>query len=190
MPTSVTAPAQSYTMKLGVFSSDWASNPHWNSNAGTITVSADTSKYNFECSSKQGWSFNSGGLVTGVSSSTTQAYAGQRSLAVSLSGANSTWGVWSKTSPLPGAGQTVTYRVWIPTGSTITGAQAFVKQGAGGGWTFTGQYKSIAQLTAGAWNTFTVTVPTNAVIPLDSIGVEFSVGTSWTGTVYVDGVTW
>lgn len=189
VPTSVTAPAQTYTMKLGVFKSDWSENPHWNNNAGTITVSADNSKYNFECSSTQAWSFNSGGLVAGISSSTTQAYAGQRSLAVSLSGSSSPWGVWTKTSPLPSAGHTVTYRVWIPSSSNISAVQAFVKEGSAGGWRWTGHRKTIAEMTAGAWNSFSVTVPTDAAA-LDSIGVEFSVSSSWTGTVYVDQVTW
>jgi hypothetical protein len=91
---------------------------------------------------------------------------------------------------LPGAGQTVTYRVWIPANSAISAVQAFVQQGAAGGWAWTGQTKTVAQMTPGAWNTFTVTVPANAAIPLYSIGVEFSVSSSWTGTVYVDGVTW
>lgn len=162
----------------------------WDGNVCTPPYGSDASKHNFECNRTQGWSYNAGGLVAGVASSSTRAYAGSRSLAVSLSGSASPWGVWTKTGPLPGAGQTVTYRVWIPTGSNLSAISAFVKQGAAGGWTFTSQYKTIAQLTAGAWNTFTVTVPANAATPLDSIGVELSVSSAWTGTVYIDGVTW
>jgi hypothetical protein len=83
--------------------------------------------------------------------------------------------------------------VWIPTGSKISKVEAFVKQGPNGvpePWHWTSQSFPIADLTVGAWNTFAVTVPPNAAVPLDSIGVEFSVSSSWTGAVYVDNVTW
>lgn len=84
----------------------------------------------------------------------------------------------------------MTYRIWIPTGSAISAIHAFVKQGAAGGWAWTADYKTIAQLTAGAWNTFTVTVPSTAAIPLDSLGVEFSTNAAWTGMTYVDALSW
>lgn len=52
-PATVPAPSKSYTIKLGVFGQGWAPNHHWNDSAGTITVSADNTKYNFECGSSQ-----------------------------------------------------------------------------------------------------------------------------------------
>jgi len=45
-------------------------------------------------------------------------------------------------------------------------------------------------LTAGAWNTITVTVPANAVTPLYQLGVQFSTNAAWTGTCYIDSMSW
>jgi hypothetical protein len=37
----------------------------------------------------------------------------------------------------------------------------------------------------------TVVVPSNAVVPLNELGVEFfTAKTHWTGTAYLDGVNW
>ena len=47
-----------------------------------------------------------------------------------------------------------------------------------------------SSLTAGAWNTITVTVPANAVTPLYQLGVQFTTGAAWTGTCYIDTVSW
>lgn len=80
--------------------------------------------------------------------------------------------------------------MWIPTGSTISAVHPYVLQGAGGGWAWTGSWKSISQLTAGAWNTITLTVPSNAVTPLAELGVEFTTSGAYTGSAYVDAVTW
>jgi hypothetical protein len=87
------------------------------------------------------------------------------------------------------AGATVTYRVWIPSGSRIGAIQPYVLQGAAGGWTWTGAYRSSSQLTANAWNTVTVTVPSNAAA-LHELGVQFITNATWSGTAYVDSVTW
>jgi hypothetical protein len=89
-----------------------------------------------------------------------------------------------------GDGAVVTYHVWIPSGSQITFVQAYVQQGASGGWTFTADYQPIANLTTNAWNTLTVTVPSNAVLPIDNMGVQFGTGATWSGTVYVDSISW
>jgi len=109
---------------------------------------------------------------------------------VNLSGsAAGKWSVWSNTNPKPGAGQTVQFRVYIPTGSAISAVQAFVKEGASGNWRWTGTHKSIPPLAVGAWNSIPVTVPADAQ-PLDSLGVEFTTNAAWTGTAYVDAVEW
>ena len=62
-------------------------------------------------------------------------------------------------------------------------------QGALGNWTWTGTWKSASSLQTNAWNEISVTLPTNAVTPLDQLGVEVKSSGSWTGTVYVDAVT-
>ncbi len=179
-----------YTVKVGVFNSTWGVNYYWNGAAATVTVTAgDSAQYNFE-SGAQGW-VSSGGILTGVAGSTVKAYAGSHSLAVSINspsaGGAQTAYVGSPATP---AGATVTFHIWIPSGSTLTSIQPFVQQGAGGNWTWTGNWQPIASLAAGAWNTLTVTVPATAATPLSQLGVQFQTNGVWTGVCYVDSVGW
>jgi hypothetical protein len=87
------------------------------------------------------------------------------------------------------AGRTITFRVWLGTNSGLTAIQPYVLEGASGGWRWTGNYKSVGQLQAGAWNEIQVVVPSNAA-QLDSLGVEFFSDGSAAGTAYVDSVNW
>ena len=178
-----------YFVSVGVFAANWSSNLYWNGNAATLTVAGpDTSQYNFETST-QSWA-SSGGMITGLSVSSAQAYAGTHSLAVRFSGAAADiQQVFIKTPSTP-AGKTVTFHVWVPAGGGITAIQPYVQQGAAGGWLWTGNYQTSAALTPGAWNTLTVAVPANAVTPLFQMGVQFFTGGPWTGTCYVDAVAW
>ena len=186
-----TAPAATgkYTVEIGVFGSGWTPNYAWNGNAATITVgSSDTAQYNFEAGT-QGWA-TSGGMITGVSSSGTQAFAGAKSLAVQFGGSSGGTQQAYIASPTTPAGKTVTFHVWIPAGSAVTAVQPFVQQGASGNWLWTGNYQSISNLSVGTWNTLTVTVPANAATPLYQLGVQFFTSRAWNGVCYVDSVGW
>ncbi|CAN5607927.1 glycoside hydrolase family 44 protein [soil metagenome] len=149
--------------------------------------SASGPQYDFE-SSTQSW-VSGGAPITSVGTSATQHFSGTKSLKVGFSGAAGTSAV-NVGSPATPAGATVTFHVWIPSGSQITAIQPYVQQGSGGGWLWTGSYKTIGQLTTNAWNTITVAVPSNAVMPLYQLGVQFTTGATWTGTCYVDAVSW
>jgi hypothetical protein len=144
-------------------------------------------QYDFE-STTQGW-VSSGAPISSVATSTTQHANGLRSLGVTFSTASGTAMAYVP-SPATPAGATVTFKVWIPSGSGITAIQPYVQQGAGGGWLWTGSYKAIGQLTTNAWNTITVAVPSNAVTPLYQLGVQFTKSAGWSGTCYVDAVGW
>ncbi len=186
-----TAPATTgaYSLRVGVFGANWSPNYHWNSSAGTITVSnADTAQYNFE-SSAQSWT-HSGGILSSVARSTARAYRGSASLAVNFSGTAAGTQQAYVALPSTPAGRTVTYHVWFPTGSRITSIQPYVQQGAAGGWLWTGNWQPVSSLTAGAWNTITVAVPANAATPLYQLGVQFGTNAAWTGTCYIDTVSW
>ncbi len=177
-----------YTARVGVFGANWTPLYYWNATAATITVQAgDSAQYNFEAGT-QSWA-SSGAPITGVASSTTRAYAGTHSLAVNINGAAGTQQAYVS-NPSTAAGKVVTFRIWIPTGSKISSVQPFVQQGASGGWTWTGNWQPIGNLTAGAWNTLTVTVPANAVTPLYQMGVQFATNATWTGTCYIDAISW
>ena len=150
-------------------------------------ASGDSSQYNFEASA-QSWT-TSGGMLTGVSSSTDRAFAGARSLKVSFSGAAGTQRARVSAPAVP-AGATVTFRVWLPSGAPIASIQPYVLQGAGGGWTWTGAFRTASSLSFGQWNAITVQVPTNAATPLFELGVEFATNATWTGAAYIDAVSW
>jgi hypothetical protein len=190
-PQSVASAWKAYDIGSGVFApnAQWYPNPYWAWAPQQVTVSADNRPYNFECGRVQGWTFNPGGLVGSIASSTARAYAGRSSLAVNLSGNAGTWGVRSDVNPKPGPGRTVQFRVFVPAGNAISAVQAFVKEDASGNWRWTGNYKPISQLTVGAWNLIPVTVPADAQ-PLDSLGVEFTTNATWAGTAHVDAIEW
>ncbi len=145
--------------------------------------------YGWEDGTTLGWT-HSGGPITGVANSSARAYSGLRSLAVALTANGGSGRAYVSSPPVP-AGASVTFRVWIPAGSAITAVQPYVQQGAGGGWLWTGNWMAIGSLQAGAWNSITVTVPANAVLPLFELGVQFfTASTPWSGTAYVDAISW
>ena len=82
------------------------------------------------------------------------------------------------------AGTTITFHVWIPSGTKVTTLQPYL-QDQNWAWT-SGWYPS---LTANAWNTLTLTVPTNAATPLRNLGIQFITSAGWTGTCYIDSVS-
>ncbi len=186
-----TAPATAgvYHVTVGVFNATWSQNPYWNGAAANITVGAtDTAQYNFE-SGTQSWA-STGGVITGISSATVQKFAGTHSLAVQFNGSGADTQYVYVAAPATPAGKTVTFHIWIPAGSKVTAVQPFVLQGSSGGWLWTGNYQSTSSLTAGAWNTLTLTVPSNAVTPLYQLGVQFFTSAAWSGTCYVDTIGW
>ncbi|MGO8670791.1 MAG: glycoside hydrolase family 44 protein [Capsulimonadaceae bacterium] len=156
--------------------------------AEPTAANVDNSPYNFETST-QGW-VSSGGMITGVETSIAEAYLGAYSLEVDFSGAGADVQTVSVASPATAAGSTVVFHVWIPSGSTLSGIQPYVQQGASGNWLWTGTWTDISELQTNAWNTITVDVPTNAVVPLAQLGVQFVTSGAWTGTCYVDSINW
>lgn len=152
-----------------------------------VVASGDPAQYNFE-SSAQSWLANGVG-VGSVAPSTDRAFAGTGSLKVVLGGAAGDGSAKVASPPVP-AGATLTFHVWIPTGSTLTAVQPYALQGAAGGWAWTGNWRSIDTLQAGSWNTLTVAVPANAAA-LAELGVMFTLsGASGGAAAYVDSVTY
>ncbi|MBZ4418631.1 carbohydrate binding domain-containing protein [Myxococcus sp. RHSTA-1-4] len=156
--------------------------------AGTDGGTSGTTRgYGFE-SGTEGWTA-SGGQLRAVSTSTARAYAGTRSLAVPFSGTSGTGMAVVPNASVP-RGATVTFRVWIPSGSRLTSIQPFALEGAAGGWRYTGRWTAISNLRTNTWNTITVTLPSTSTTPLYQLGVEFTTSGSWTGTAYIDGISW
>ena len=147
---------------------------------------ADTADYNFETST-QGWSNGwASPVITAVGVSTDRAYAGTKSLKVTL---NNTTGIVKNVSvlitPPAGltAGQTVTFRYWVPGGAGITAGAPFT-QGTGVGWT-----ANWATFVKGAWTTVTLTVPAN-IGTIQNLGYQVVVDPGFSGSFYLDAIDW
>jgi hypothetical protein len=155
--------------------------------ATTPGVNPDPAQFNFE-TDPQGWAA-SGSQIAGVATSTAQHFAGNQSLAVNFNGtAAGTSSVYVNNmgeNLAVTAGTTITFHVWIPSGSKITALQPYL-QDYNSAWTSSWY----GNLTANAWNTITLTVPTTAVTPLKQLGIQFITSAAWTGTCYIDSVTW
>ena len=142
----------------------------------------DPAQFNFEAS-VQGWT--GGGIVSGVATSTAQYFAGNQSLAVNFNSTTNGTGSPSVGNVAINPGTTITFRVWIPSGSTVTALQPYLMDQ---NWTWTSSW--YGSFTPNAWNTLTLTVPTNAVTPLNALGVQFVTSGAWTGTCYIDSIAW
>lgn len=149
-------------------------------------TSGDMAAYNFE-SSAQAWA-SAGSAISSVARSTDRAFAGAASLKVTF-GSTSGDAYAKVLNPMVPAGATVTFHVWIPAGTGLSAVQPYVLQGAAGSWAWTGNWRTASTLQAGAWNTITVVVPSNAAA-LAELGVMFTSSASASGSAaYVDSVS-
>ncbi len=151
----------------------------------TTSGTADLAQFNFE-SSSQGWT-GGGGIVSGVATSTAQHFVGNQSLAVNFRSSAGGTSSASVGNVSIAAGTTITFHVWIPSSANLSAIQPFVQDY---NWAWIGNYTVYGNLTANAWNTIAVTVPTNAVTPLQILGVQFMTSAGWTNTCYIDSVSW
>jgi len=151
--------------------------------ATTSGVNPDPAQFNFE-TDPQRWA-GGGGTIAGVATSTLQHYAGNQSLAVNFNGASGGTSSVSvgNVAILPGI--TISFRVWVPSGSAITTLQPYLQDR---NWAWTSSW--YGSPTANAWNTLTLTVPPTAVAPLQNLGIQFMTSAGWTNTCYIDSVVW
>jgi hypothetical protein len=147
-------------------------------------LGSGTVVYSFE-SSTQSWGvkFGSGTVAT---STTQHQGSGSRSLRVNFSSSPDT-GIGVDAPTNSPAGKTLTFWVWVPNQTALNGIFAFVQYGSG--WTWTqGATKTNGSLTKNAWNSVTVTAPAGQTI--QRIGVGFDWVSTYTGTFYIDSVTY
>jgi hypothetical protein len=151
-------------------------------------ASSDRSQYAFEAST-QAWRAGDGSpAFTTVNRSSAQRFAGQSSLAGSISASAAgvyTLGVDPATPSVP-RGATVTFHVYVPTGAAIAWFQPFVQDTT---FAFSGLFADVRCLTLGDWNTVMLPIPPGTT-PIGRMGVQFYVTTAWTGTVYLDSISW
>ena len=161
--------------------------------ASTPGFNPDPTKFNFETGTQR-WS-TSGAHIAGIATSSAQRVAGKQSLAVNFKGTSAgTASVELSDVVLP-VGATVTFHVWVPAGHQVTAIEPYLQDY---NWARTAGLPG--NLTAGAWNTLTLTVPptyqdkdnvTQATFtPLKRLGLRIATGAAWTGTIYIDSIHW
>ncbi|HEV6965703.1 cellulase family glycosylhydrolase, partial [Roseateles sp.] len=151
--------------------------------ASTSGSNPDPTPFNFE-TDIQGWSY-SGGQITAITTSTAQKFAGQRSLAVSIAATAAGSSSLDLSDVNLPAGATISFKVWAPTGHAISSIEPFMQDY---NWTWTASWSGAPS--ANGWSTVTLKVPDNAVAPLKRLSLKFNTSGAWTGTVYVDSISW
>ncbi len=151
--------------------------------ATTTGVNPDSTQFNFE-TDPQRWAAG-GSPIAGIATSTAQHFSGRQSLAVSFNGTAAGTSSASVGNVVVPAGTTITFHVWIPSGSKVTTLQPYLQDY---NWAWTSSY--YGSLTANAWNTITLAVPPTAVTPLQQLGIQFTTSAGWSGTCYIDSVNW
>jgi fibronectin type 3 domain-containing protein len=151
--------------------------------ATTPGTNPDPTQYHFETDTQR-WSA-SGAQISGIATSTAQHYAGNQSLAVNFNGtaAGTSSVSVGDVNVLPGT--TVTFRVWIPAGGAVTTIEPYSSD-FNWGWTSSWY----GNPTANTWNTFTLTIPSDRTAPLKQLGLRMTTNAAWTGTCYIDSVSW
>jgi hypothetical protein len=176
-------PGTTYYYRVVAVNGSGASGFSTETSATTPGTNPDPTKFNFEVDNQL--FAPSGSLISSVAVSTAQHYAGQRSLAVNFNGTAAGYSSMDLKGAIVPAGATVTFHVYIPAGSQITKVEPYMMD-YNWQWTSNPGYS----FTPGAWNTFTLKVPATAVTPLQYFGLSFTTNAAWTGTVYVDSISW
>lgn len=176
-------PGTTYYYRVVAVNGSGASGFSTEAKATTPGANPDPTKFHFETDT-QSWTL-SGSLITGIATSTVQHYAGQRSLAVNFAGTAAGSASVAVSDAVVPPGATITFRVYIPTGSQIAKVEPYIQDY---NWNWTSN--PVTSFTPGAWNTFTLTVPTTSITPLHNLGLRLMTGAAWTGTIYVDAINW
>ena len=83
----------------------------------------------------------------------------------------------------PEPGQTIKFRVYIPTGVPITAVQPYLFDA---NWQWVDSWNP--SLPRDAWVTLSVTVPVNAVAPVREIGLKLYSSQPHSGAIYLDAI--
>ncbi len=143
--------------------------------------SADPSQYNFETGT-QGFTAS----VGTVSRSTGPVFAGVGALGVAL--ANQLGTSVQVANPVVPRGATITYRLFVPAGAPLTSIQVFAQETSATSWKWNAKWLPASGLVPG-WNSIALALPTVPGV-LQSLGVEFQFTAGFTGSVYIDSISW
>ena len=146
--------------------------------------------WDWEDGTLQGWrakrEFSEVGDTLSLSNSIEKAYHGTHSLKWQIHGSKSDmyWYV-AVDNPAVKPGETVYYRVWVPSGAPINGLKTFLKDN-NGNWV-DGTWFGYSGLKKNAWNEVTINTPQSGAFPMLEVGLQVVATTQTVDiTVYLD----
>ncbi len=149
------------------------------------SVAAPPARYGFEDGGLDGWNVAWSPANLALANSTAQAWTGSHSLAASLGGGAGYPALRTYATTGAAPGSTITYHVYLPAGAPAgLQAEAYVSNPS---WQQT--FGPPANLAAG-WNSLAWTVPAGVPTPFQAVGIQINNGPGWSGTAYVDDVSW
>jgi hypothetical protein len=152
---------------------------------GTTTPGPETPNlmtvYDFERAG--GW-LGTEGAVVSADTSYEQAHFGVTSLRVGLDG-SSDGRVWTEPTVSPSAGDVVSFRVFIPTGTPVTAVQPYVSD-ANYSW----HHSWNPNLPRDGWMTVTVAIPEGVPGPMRELGMKVYLSEPHVGAIYIDSIDW
>jgi hypothetical protein len=83
-------------------------------------------------------------------------------------------------------GQTITLHIFVPDDPGVLWVQQVIQSKAD----YSGWDATPIPITRGMWTTFTHTVPLSTVPPIRSVTVQIGVSTTFTGSVFLDEISW
>jgi len=125
------------------------------------------------------------GIVTGtIPSSAVGGFNSSMALRINIAG-GSEGRAWTAPSESPPPGSTLSYRVYIPSGVPLRAVSPYVIDR-------NGQWRDSwnTNLPRDTWVTLQVTVPSNATVPLQQLGLKVYLNGTYNGPIYVDSIGW
>ncbi|TYQ15029.1 UNVERIFIED_CONTAM: FOG: PKD repeat [Acetivibrio alkalicellulosi] len=160
------------------------------------SATGDNAKFNFEDGTLH--SFNVGGDVTSeISNTSSKAFRGNRSLKWDITSTGmeekAIANILIDGSPIVKPGETITYRVWIPSDAPIRSIQPYIMPHSID-WTFidwNSTWGGYEYLKKDDWNEFTLLFPetSDGLLP-QQIGIQCETNGAGSFTLYVDSIDW
>jgi hypothetical protein len=191
VPQTLPAGISNFGIQIGAYGADYPGGDFY---LDSLTVTGDhvctgtgTGAFDWETASDlQGWYKDGASLA--VSQSTEQAETGTGSLKLAFNAMPvDAYPSIALDSPNAYCGQTLTYNIWTSAGSAGLNVVLFV---LANGYQWTEARPPITNL--GGWTTVSRKFPDIGPQGLQRIGIQFnnSTGSPYTGSVYIDNVTW
>jgi MYXO-CTERM domain-containing protein len=141
----------------------------------------------------EGWKLADTNLGSTLASSADKAYSGTHSLSVKFNGQAGSEilkvELPKTTVPALDVPNVFSARVFIPSGTGIVAAQTFVIEGPTAKYAYTGNYRDIVDLKQNDWNLLFVHIADDSTRVFEA-GISLEVAAGFTGTVYIDTVSW